>query len=154
MSSPAPFLPFLVEPPAQRTSPWRVVVDGHRSHGIALGEAVIPPRTAGPSRHVHSREDEALFVIDGVLTAEVGDQRFEVGAGAFLWMPRGLPHTFANLTDHPAHALGVINPTGFEQFFSDVAQYVASTDGSPDPEVILHINERYGVRPAEGGPLI
>jgi uncharacterized cupin superfamily protein len=154
MSSIAPFPPFLVEPPVERTSPWRVVVDGQRSQGMALGEALIPPRTAGPGRHVHSREDEGIYVIDGVLTAEVGHQRYEVGPGGFLWMPRGLPHTFANLADHPVRALGVINPSGFEMFFTDMARYLASTDGPPDPDVILQLNKRYGVQPAEGPPLL
>lgn len=146
--------PYLVDAPAERTTPWRVVVDGQRSGGMSLGEAVLSPRTAGPSRHVHTREDEGIYVIDGVLTAEVGEQRFEVGAGAFLWMPRGLPHTFANLGDAPVHSLGLINPSGFAQFFAEVSDYVASTGGQPDPNVILRINRRYGVYPAEGAPLI
>ncbi len=146
--------PFLVEPPAERTTPWRVVVDGQRSGGMSLGDAVIPPRTAGPSRHVHTREDEGVYVIDGVLTAEVGTQRFEVRAGAFLWMPRGLPHTFANLGDEPVRGVGLINPSGFERFFGEVAEYIASTGGQPDPDLILQINERYGVYPADGAPLM
>ncbi len=69
-------------------------------------------------------------------------------------MPRGLPHTFANLGDEPARGLGLINPSGFEHFFYEVSEYVASTGGQPDPNVILQINERYGVYPAEGPPLI
>ena len=146
--------PFLVEAPAERTTPWRVVVDGQRGRGMSLGDAVIPPRTSGPGRHVHTREDEGIYVIDGVLTAEVGEQRFEVGPGAFLWMPRGLPHTFANLGDDPVHSLGLLNPSGFEQFFTEMAEYIASTDGKPDSEVILQLNQRYGVYPAEGAPLI
>ena len=146
--------PFLVQAPADRTTPWRVVVDGQRSRGMSLGDAVMPPRTPGPARHVHTREDEGVYVIEGVLTAEVGEQRFEVGPGAFLWMPRGLPHTFANLGDEPVRSLGLINPSGFEQFFGEMAEYIASTDGKPDPEVILQLNQRYGVYPAEGPPLI
>lgn len=146
--------PFLVDAPAERMTPWRVVVDGQRSGGMSLGEGVLPPRTAGPSRHVHTREDEGVYIIEGLLTAEVGDQRFEVGAGAFLWMPRGRPHTFANLGDEPIRALGLINPSGFEQFFAEVSAYVESTGGQPDPNVILQLNERYGVYPAEGAPLI
>ncbi len=146
--------PFLVPAPSERTTPWRVVVDGQRSGGMSLGDFVLPPCTPGPSRHVHTREDEAAYVIDGVLTVEVGTQRFDVGPGAFLWMPRGLPHTFANLGDEPARGLGLINPSGFEHFFYEVSEYVASTGGQPDPNVILQINERYGVYPAEGPPLI
>lgn len=121
---------------------------------MALGDAVNPPRTPGPAGHVHTREDEGIYLIEGVLTAVVGEQRFEVGPGAFLWMPRGLPHTFANLGGDPVRALGFINPSGFEQFFTEMAQYIASTDGQPDTEAILQMNRRYGVYPAEGAPLI
>jgi mannose-6-phosphate isomerase-like protein (cupin superfamily) len=146
--------PFLVEPPAERPTPWRVVVDGERIGGITLGDTVMPPRTPGPARHLHTREDEGLYVLDGVLTAEVGEQRFEVGPGAFLWMPRGLPHTFANLGDEPVRGIGLINPSGLERFFAEMAEYVAATGGNPDPAVILQMNERYGVYPAEGAPLL
>lgn len=146
--------PFLVEPPAERASPWRVVVDGERTNGMSLGEALLPPKTSGPARHVHTREDEGVYVIDGVLTAEVGEERFDVGPGAFLWMPRGLPHTFANLGDEPVRTIGLINPSGFERFFSEMADYLGSLDGPPDQDVILAMNERYGVFPAEGPPLI
>lgn len=146
--------PFLVQAPIERTTPWRVVVDGPRSNGMVLGDAVIPPRTAGPSRHTHTREDEAIYVIEGVLTAEVGAQRFEITRGDFLWMPRGLPHTFANLTHDPVSVIGLIHPSGFEQFFTDLADYLTTADGDPDQEVILEINQRYGVHPAEGPPLI
>lgn len=146
--------PFLVEAPAERTTPWRVVVDGQRSGGMSVGDFALPPRTAGPSRHVHTHEDEATYIIDGVLTAEVGDQRFEVRAGGFLWMPRGLPHTSANLGDEPVRGVVLINPSGFETFFAEVDDYVASTGGRPDPAVILEMNERYGVYPAAGAPLI
>ncbi|MFN8196403.1 MAG: cupin domain-containing protein [Nocardioidaceae bacterium] len=149
-----PVAPFLVEPPAQRLAPWRVVVDGERTGGMVLGEAELAPRTPGPARHVHTREDEGLFVFSGVLTAEVGEERFEVGPGAFLFMPRGLPHTFANLHDEPVRGVGLINPPGLTRFFAEMAEYVAATAGEPDHETILEINARYGVFPAEGPALL
>jgi hypothetical protein len=103
---------------------------------------------------VHTREDEGIYVITGVLTAEVGDQRYEVGPESFLWMPRGVPHTFANLGEEDVWSIGLINPSGFEHFFMEVAEYLASLQGPPDEEVILGINQRYGVYPAEGPSLI
>jgi mannose-6-phosphate isomerase-like protein (cupin superfamily) len=141
--------PFLIGPANPRATPWRVVVDSDRTAGMTLGEARLPARTAGPARHVHTREDEGIYVIRGVLTAEVGDQRFEVGPESFLWMPRGVPHTFANLGDEEVWSIGLINPGGFEHFFAEVAEYVGSIEGPPDEAVILGINARYGVYPAE-----
>src|SRR4051794_34386944 len=103
-------------PAGPRATPWRVVVDSDLTGGMTLGEARLPARTAGPARHVHTREDEGVFVLAGVLTAEVGDQRYEVGPESFLWMPRGVPHTFANLGDEEVCTVGLINPGGFERF--------------------------------------
>lgn len=146
--------PFMVGPAASRTNPWRIVVDAERTDGMSLGDVRLPPRTVGPSRHVHTREDEGAYVITGVLTAEVGDQRFEVGPESFLWMPRGVPHTFANLGDEEVWSVGLINPGGLEKFFAEVAEYLCSLQGPPDDDVILAINERYGIYPADGPPLI
>jgi hypothetical protein len=78
---------FVAGPPADHSSPWRVVVDGSRSNGMALGDARIPPGAPGPGRHVHTHEDEGIYVVAGVLTVEVGDERHEVGAESFVWLP-------------------------------------------------------------------
>jgi hypothetical protein len=65
-----------------------------------------------------------------------------VGPESFLWMPRGVSHTFANLGDEEVWSIGLINPSGFERFFVDVADYLNSLSSPPDEEVILRINAR------------
>jgi mannose-6-phosphate isomerase-like protein (cupin superfamily) len=147
--------PFLVTGEEQRRAPWRVVAGGERTGGlVTIGDARLPARTAGPGRHIHSREDEAIYVTSGVLTVEVGDQRHEVGTGSLVWLPRGVPHTFANLSDEPVWTVGVITPSGLEEMFAEIAAYLAALTGPPDPETIIAINAKYGVRPADGPPLI
>jgi uncharacterized cupin superfamily protein len=65
-----------------------MLADGERTGGIAsFGEAHLPPHTAGPGLHVHSREDEAIFVIGGTLTLVVGERRFDAGPGTLAWLP-------------------------------------------------------------------
>lgn len=52
--------------------PWQVLAGGDRTAGqVVFGEAELPPRSSGPGLHVHTREDEAVYVIDGVLTVRV-----------------------------------------------------------------------------------
>ena len=87
---------FVVSPrPGE--GPWQVLAGGEMTDGqVIFGEARLPPRSGGPSLHVHTREDEAAYVIDGVLTVRVGDRRTEAGPGTLVWLPRGEPHTFAN----------------------------------------------------------
>ena len=78
--------PFLMGPPDDRTRPWRVITDGSQSSGIGFGDACIPPGAPGPGRHVHTHEDEGIYVISGILTVEVGDQRYEAGPESLVWL--------------------------------------------------------------------
>jgi hypothetical protein len=86
------------------------------------------------------------------MTFVVGDERFTAGAGQLVWLPRGVPHTFANLGDEPVWALGVILPAGIEAMFAEQAEYFTSLQGPPDPDRIEQIGARYGVR-SLGPPL-
>jgi mannose-6-phosphate isomerase-like protein (cupin superfamily) len=146
--------PFLIPSDEQRRDPWRVVAGGERTGGlVTIGDARMPPRTPGPGRHIHSREDEAIYVTSGVLTVEVGGHCHQVGPGSLIWLPRGIPHTFANLSDEPVCTVGVITPSGLEKMFAEIAAYLAALTGPPDPQTITAINGKYGVSPADGPPL-
>lgn len=120
---------------------------------MSFGDAVIPPRSPGPPRHVHTREDEGIYVIDGVLTRRA--------RGADRGRPWRLPVEASGPAAHLRQPLSdllrgleLINTRGFEQFFFEMAEYVASTDGAPDEEVIIEMNQRNGICPAGGGPVI
>jgi mannose-6-phosphate isomerase-like protein (cupin superfamily) len=127
-------------------APWQVLAGGDRTDGqVVIGDAVLPPRTAGPGLHVHSREDEAMYVIEGVMTVRVGERTFEAGPGSLVWLPRGEPHTFANLSDAPARTVGVITPAGLEGMFRETHEYLSSLSGPPDPARLAEIGAAYGV---------
>lgn len=146
-------IPFLVGPPADRTRPWRVVADGDHSNGMALGDGRIPPGAPGPGRHVHTSEDEGIYVVAGVLTVEVGDERYEVGPESFVWLPRKVPHAFANLGTDEVWTVGLLNPPGLTGMFREQADYFGSLKGPPDPAALLQISLRYGVHPVDGPPI-
>ncbi len=148
------FEPFTVVA-ADQSQPWAVLAGGDRTGGlVAFGQARMPANAPGPGRHVHSREDEAIFVISGVLTLQVGDQRIEAGPGTLQWLPRRVPHAFANLSDEPIWAVGVIVPAGMEKLFAEQAEYFASLRGQPaDPQVLLELSRKYGILPSPGPPL-
>ncbi len=145
--------PFMVGPPTNRSRPWRVVVGPDEANGMALGDGRIPPHAAGPGRHVHTNEDEGIYVVSGVLTIEVGERWFEAGPECFVWMPRGVPHTFANLSDEEVRTVGLLNPTGLEEMFREQAAYFASLQGPPDVDALIELSARYGVYPVDGPPL-
>ncbi|ADU49976.1 Cupin 2 conserved barrel domain protein [Intrasporangium calvum DSM 43043] len=119
---------------------------------MIFGEAKLPARTSGPGLHVHTREDEAIFVISGIITFVVGDRRFEAADGDLVWLPREVPHTFANVGDEPAWAFGTTTPAGLEGMFEEQAAYFDGLQGPADPARIAEIGARYGVT-ALGPPL-
>ena len=145
--------PFLVGPPRDRPRPFRVITDGSATAGIGFGDARIPPGVPGPRRHVHTHEDESIYVASDVLTVEVGDERYEAGPESLVWLPRGVPHVFANLGDEEVRTLAVFNSTTLAQMFTEQADYLANLHGPPDPDVLLEISLRYGVVPVNGPPL-
>lgn len=145
--------PFVVRRDDDIPGPWQVLAGSDRTAGTVLfGEARLPARTSGPGLHVHTREDEAVYVVSGVLTVVVGAREFEAGSGELVWLPREVPHTFANLSDQPAWAFGTTTPGGLEGMFEEQSAYFASLDGPSDPERIAAIGEKYGVT-ALGPPL-
>jgi mannose-6-phosphate isomerase-like protein (cupin superfamily) len=70
--------------------------------------------------HVHYREDEGFYVLEGSIAIEVGEETVEVGAGQHAYGPRDIPH---RLTVGPdgARMLWVLAPSGFEDFIADVS---------------------------------
>lgn len=145
--------PFVVRRSREAPGPWQVLAGGDLTAGsVMFGEARVPGRTAGPGLHVHSREDEAAYIVAGVLTFVVGGRQFEGRPGDLVWLPRGVPHTFANLHDEPVWAFGVTTPAGLEKMFAEQSEYFAQLSGPPDPERIREIGARYGVR-SLGPPL-
>jgi mannose-6-phosphate isomerase-like protein (cupin superfamily) len=88
------------------------------STGGAFGlvEAVGHPGS-GPPLHVHHREHEAFWVLEGLLTVRCGEETFTAGPGSFTFLPRGVPHAFVIEGDSPGRILSICTPGGFERYF-------------------------------------
>jgi quercetin dioxygenase-like cupin family protein len=69
-----------------------------------------------PPIHTHTREDETLYVLDGAITAFVGDQRIEVEAGSYAALPKDVPHGLRVRGDE-ARLLVTVEPAGVEYLF-------------------------------------
>lgn len=91
-------------------------------------------------------------MVAGRLEAQLDDQRVQVAAGGFLWVPRGTAHTFANAGPDPVHVLALALPGGVEELFAEQAAYLASVQGPPDPSVLDQIGVRHGA-PTVGPPI-
>jgi quercetin dioxygenase-like cupin family protein len=118
---------------------------------FSLFEVVSPPG-GGPPLHVHEREDESFYVLDGELLVQSGDRRFPAGPGAFVRFPRGIPHAYRNVSDRPVRLLVVVTPGGYEHFFEAMAQVPMPPDGPPDIGRVIAVAQRFGVQ-VVGPPL-
>ena len=96
-------------------------VTGAETDGrCAILEYNAPPGFAGPPLHIHQHMDEAYFILDGEARIMLGAETVAAGPGAFVFVPRGMPHTFANPHVEPARMLLVLTPAGFEHYFVEL----------------------------------
>ncbi|MDP8992572.1 MAG: cupin domain-containing protein [Actinomycetota bacterium] len=146
-------VPYILE---AGESLWAMSAGGPRAgflvRGSDSGERLLvlhfdaPAGFLGPARHLHRDVDEGFLVLEGKLRVAVGDDRHDLTAGAFAWVPGGVPHGFANVSDAPARFLCLVAPPGqLEAMFHEIADYVVELDGPPDPERMAEINRRHGV---------
>ncbi len=91
-----------------------------------------------PPLHSHTREDEMVYVVDGEITAIVGDTEVDVGPGAFAALPRDIPHTI-RVTSDSATLLLTFVPGGLERFFVP-----ASEDDADPGKFGIEIHEPVG----------
>jgi mannose-6-phosphate isomerase-like protein (cupin superfamily) len=150
--------PFVLGPGEQhpdaptQTGPFFRFASGQTDGLAALAEVRLRPLTPGPNLHVHNREDELFYVLDGVMTVQVAEELHEVAAGGLAWGPRGVAHAYANRGREPLHLLIMWLPGGAEGLFVEMSDHLRSTHGAADLQVVADIQARYGARPA--GPQI
>src|SRR5436305_16204 len=95
---------------------------GEQTRGnFALLEQAVPPGH-GPPRHVHHREEEAFYILEGEFGFELGDRQFVAGAGTFVLGPRDIPHRFWNAGKSTGRFLLIISPAGLEPFFEEYSR--------------------------------
>jgi quercetin dioxygenase-like cupin family protein len=83
-----------------------------------LSEIVVPPG-GGPPPHIHHREDESFYLQAGTLTVQVGEKTLNASPGDFVYLPRGILHTFHNTSDGSAKMLVFVTPAGLENYFAE-----------------------------------
>lgn len=131
----------------------RLLVGAEQSKGaITIVEGTM--HGGGPPLHIHDAEDEVYIVLEGVLNFQVGKQRGTLATGEVLWLPRGIPHTVANLSDAPCRWIATCAPGGIEQMLRAQSEYLASLpEGTaPDPAAMANVGSSV-VRRAVGPPL-
>jgi mannose-6-phosphate isomerase-like protein (cupin superfamily) len=94
--------------------------------GFSLVEHPIPPRTLVAPLHLHEREDEYSYVLEGRMGARLGDDVVFAEPGDLVFKPRNQWHTFWNAGDTTCRILEIISPAGFEHFFDELGERMAA----------------------------
>jgi mannose-6-phosphate isomerase-like protein (cupin superfamily) len=130
---------------------YRFMATAEDTNGkYAMWEAIVPPG-GGPPPHVHSREEEGFYILEGEMTFYIGEKRVVATSGMFANMPVETPHSFKNESNGPAKMLISVAPAGLELMFFEIGVPVAQgTTTAPPPakaeiEKLLVIAPRFGI---------
>jgi quercetin dioxygenase-like cupin family protein len=117
-----------------------VQLTGQESGGEIGIVVVETPGGPGAPLHVHRREDETFYVLEGEITLLVGDEIVHAAAGDVAFAPRNVPHTYT-IDSASARVLVVSTPAGFEEFVAAVG----SSDEDVSPEMLARIAAQFGI---------
>jgi len=118
---------------------------------FTLSEAYNPPNNGVPP-HIQHKEDEAFIVLEGTYAFQLGDQTLHCGPGEVVFVPRGVPHAFENISPEPARMLILQTPGGLhEQYFAEAWEPIADISklppegGPPDFGKIKAAAQKHGL---------
>ncbi len=137
--------PVLRGPGGDRTVPK--VSAAETGDRFSLAHYEVAPG-AGPPLHVHEREDEAFWILEGEVTFHVGGEVITAPQGSLVYGPRGAPHCFKNRTGAPAKMLLLVTPAqNFETFYGLIG--APGPGGAPPTDAL--VIERIGREAAKYG---
>ncbi len=115
---------------------------------LTIIDITNPPGWEAPL-HVHHRDDEGFWILEGSATIEVGDTTLEVGAGDYAFGPRDIPHRYT-VGDAGCRMLFIMVPGGMEDVVRATSEPAASLtlppppDQEPDIDAIKAIVKQHG----------
>lgn len=142
-----PVTPFAVQPSegTPLTTPTMrgtVTIKAHTRNtngAMTVLEFLNEPKD-GPALHIHLREDELWWVLEGEYRFKAGDAIFQVSQGGMAFGPRGTPHAFQNVGDTPGRLLVITTPSGLERFFEQFAELSRGPADRDTLATVAHAN--------------
>jgi mannose-6-phosphate isomerase-like protein (cupin superfamily) len=107
---------------------------------FSVFESSPPPGAPGPAPHLHRSYDEAWFIIEGTMEFLLDGQRQRLGPGGFVFVPRGVVHSFANPGPAEARML-VIGSRPTQVMVEEVGRL--SEAGRLSPDTIMEVYLRH-----------
>lgn len=111
-------------------SPNDIKVSQKDTNGDLTVFEYIGNEKGGPPLHVHPHQDEIFFVVQGEYLFQVGEDKHNLKAGDTIFLPRTVPHAFAQITDN-GKMFFLFQPSGkMEDFFRTLGNLTSA----PTPE--------------------
>jgi len=121
---------------------YTFLVTGEESGGAYfVMEALVPPG-GGPPPHIHTREDETYYLLEGELEVLLGEETTVAGPGDFVNVPRGSVHCFRNAGTETARMILTFTPAGIEGWFQETLER-APNEAEEAPDNIDEVVARY-----------
>lgn len=118
-----------------------VLADAHQTAGeLAVLQTQREPSGFGPPLHRHHDAAEAFFVLEGVYLMFIDDEQHLCPPGTFVYVPRGVPHTFKVSSEGPGKKLNLFTPAAMVGFFEELA--AAERAGTATPSLLDEIADR------------
>ena len=97
-----------------------VLGPGQTGEAYVVMIGAMPAGDPGPPLHIHPHTDEAFYIAEGEMTFQLGDREVAAGAGAFVFVPRGMVHTARNSGPGPMRGLLLLSPGEAEHILQPV----------------------------------
>jgi len=130
---------------------YTFLVTGAQTNGAYfIMEAIIPPG-GGPPLHIHHREHESFYLLDGTLEIMLGEKKVDATTGDFVQIPRGSVHAFQNAGNTTARMLLFFSPAGMDKYFEEVLEPVQDRSAAIPPVTdaviarMVAAAEKYGI---------
>jgi quercetin dioxygenase-like cupin family protein len=115
---------------------------------LTIIDVTNPPGLEAPL-HVHHRDDEGFWILEGSATIEVGDTTIQASAGDYVFGPRDIPHRYS-VGDSGCRMLFIMVPGGIEDVIRATSEPAATRtlppppDEEPDIDAIKAIVKEHG----------
>jgi len=120
-----------------------IKITGEDTDGVYTVLEYVSPPQGGPPLHLHHREDEAFYVLEGEFEVQCGDNKIQAVPGSFVLAPKEIPHTFRNISSGSSKVLIITTPAGIENFFEELSEL--SKQEPPDREKLKEIAQKYEI---------
>jgi mannose-6-phosphate isomerase-like protein (cupin superfamily) len=134
------FVPPLKSGPQEGTT---VRISSRQTDGTFCVVEMTTKPGDGVSLHVHDRDEEFYYILEGAYEMEAGDEHFTAQVGAIVVIPRDVPHQFRNAGSVPARALMIFRPGGFDELGREMREAAAA--GTLDKQQRQAIFSKWGV---------